>query len=391
MEISYIDRILSFLLDSKTRGRILPFILVTAFLVRIFICFGANLSHTIVDSDEYFQQADELLKGGYINYFPNGYPFIIAFTKLISSSSAVNLLLFLNVLLGTCSVYFVYSISKNIFQNTGIALLAALLLAIFPTQINYTRWLLTEVPSTFFLLGFYAFYLKKKYLLAGLLAGLAVVIRTELLAIFFLVVIADLILSKSVRWKLLAGLAIPILIVGFYAYKKTGNFSLSGHERINIMYSITSSGGYVDWYFQDKHPEITTTGQAVELYVDYMKKDPITYIKNRLANLWELWGFFPSSSDGERSIVSRLLIGSINFFLLFFGFCGLYKNYKKENVIKLIFPFLVVTGVHTILLALPRYTFTAEPFLLILASYCCWILLTKLIVIKSPDSENTSP
>lgn len=377
MNTSLYQRVLIYIGNEKNSYRFLWFILLVAFIARVFICFGVSLSHTIVDSDEYFLQADKLLQGSYINYFPNGYPYIIAVAKLISSSYTAELLLCLNILLGTCSVYFVYSIAKQVFTDHALALLAALFMAVFPTQINYTRWLLTEVPSTFLLLGFYTFYLQKRFFIAGLAGGLAVIIRTELLAIFLLVFIAELLMKKSLRLMLIAGLLFPMLAAGYYAFLKTGSFSLSGHGKANIMYSITSSGGYVDWYFQEKHPEVKTSGQAMKLYIEYMKNDPVTYIKNRVANLWELWGFFPSSSDGGRSFISRILIGSINLFLLLFGCCGFFKNYRRFDVLILIFPFLVVTGVHTLLLALPRYTFTAEPFLLILASFCCWSFLRK--------------
>lgn len=377
MNTSLYQRLVTYISNRKNKYRIFWFLLLIAFVARLFICFGINLSHTIVDSDEYFLQADKLLEGSYINYFPNGYPYIIAVAKLISGSHTIALLLWLNILLGTCSVYFVYSITQRVFSDPVLALLTAFLMAVFPTQINYTRWLLTEVPSTFFLLGFYSFYLQKRFFLAGLAGGLAVIIRTELLAIFLLVFIAELLMKKSFRFMLAAGLIVPMLAAGYYAFIKTGSFSLSGHSKANIMYSITSSGGYVDWYFQEKHPEVKTSGQAMELYIEYLKNDPGTYIKNRLANLWELWGFFPSSSDGGRSFISRILIGSINLFLLLFGCWGLFKSYRRFEALILIFPFLVVTGVHTLLLALPRYTFTAEPFLLILASFCCWSFLRK--------------
>jgi hypothetical protein len=380
MNTSLYQRLVTYISNKKNKYRIFWFLLLIAFVARLFICFGINLSHTIVDSDEYFLQADKLLEGSYINYFPNGYPYIIAVAKLISSNHAAELLLCLNIVLGTCSVYFVYTITQKVFSDPVLALLAACLMAIFPTQINYTRWLLTEVPSTFLLLGFYSFYLQKRFFTAGLAGGLAVIIRTELLAIFLLVFIAELLMKKSFRFMLAAGLLVPMLAAGYYAFVKTGSFSLSGHSKANIMYSITSSGGYVDWYFQDKHPEVKTSGQAMELYIEYLKNDPGTYIKNRFANLWELWGFFPSSSDGGRSFISRILIGGINLFLLLFGCCGFFKNYRRFDVLILIFPFLVVTGVHTLLLALPRYTFTAEPFLLILASFCCLSLLKKFVI-----------
>ena len=144
---------------------------------------------------------------------------------------------------------------------------------------------------------------------------------------------------------------------------------MAGHSKVNVMYSITSSGGYVDWYYQDKHPEVKTTGQAVKMYFNYMIEDPVRYIKNRLANLWELWGFFPSSSDGGRGVFARLSIGGVNLFLIIFGLAGWWKNRRKFTVLCLMAPFVVVTIVHTLLLTLPRYTYTVEPFLIILAAY----------------------
>lgn len=131
MNTNLYQRLVTYISNEKNKYRILWFLLLIAFVARLFICFGINLSHNIVDSDEYFLQADKLLEGSYINYFPNGYPYIIAVAKLISGSHTVALLLWLNILLGTCSVYFVYSITERVFSDTVLALLAAFLMAVF--------------------------------------------------------------------------------------------------------------------------------------------------------------------------------------------------------------------------------------------------------------------
>jgi hypothetical protein len=349
--------------------RTLWFIFLLGFTLRAVLCFIVRLPHEMVDSYGYIDQADSIVAGSYINYFPNGYPFIIAFFKVISKTGFITLLLWLNVLMATVNIYFVYDISKRIFNNSGVALFAALLVSVFPTQINYVRWVLTEVPTTFFMLGFYFFYLRNKNLWAGLFFGIATVIRTEVLAVFLLIILLEILIQKRIRAWMVAGVVIPIILISSYCYLKTGTFSMSGHSRANIMYSITSSGGYVDWFFQDKHPEITTTDQAVKMYFDYLKADPFLYLKNRAANLWELWGFFPSSSGGVRSFSSRLMIGFTNFFLILFAALGAWKSKRLFFTLILVIPFVVVTGIHTLLLALPRYTYTAEPFLIILSAY----------------------
>ncbi len=347
----------------------LLFIILLGLLIRVAACFFAGLPHMHTDSFGYFEQADAILQSGYINYFPNGYPFIIAFFKLLSTEYIVPLLLWLSILFSVFSVFFVSEITRIIFHNTGIALLASFILAIFPTQINYVRWLLTEAPTTFFLLGFYFFYLKNRNWYAGLFFGFATVIRTEVIPILLLMMFLELIFRKRFRVAVLIGFLIPVIAVSSYCYTKTGQFSMAGHSKVNIMYSITSSGGYVDWHYQDKHPEVKTSGQALEMYIEYMKEDPVRYVKNRMANLWELWGFFPSSSEGSRSFLARLSIGLINFFLIVLGFYGWWVNRKYLLANFLMIPFLIVTGVHTILLTLPRYTYTVEPFLIIFVAF----------------------
>ena len=363
------DFFLLSLSDGKKSHKAVIIVVILGFLVRTGICFFTNLPNMHTDSYGYFEQAESILKSGYINYFPNGYPFIIAFLRLLSEEQYVTMLLWLNILMSTCSIYFVYDISRKIFNNNQIAFLASLILAFFPTQINYVRWLLTEVPTTFFLLGFYFFFLRKKNWSAGLFFGIATVVRTEVLPILILVMFFEFLFYKRVRIAVVTAFLIPVLSISSYCYLKTGQFSMAGHSKVNVMYSITSSGGYVDWYYQDKHPEVKTTGQAVKMYVDYMKENPLRYIKNRLANLWELWGFFPSSSEGSRGLSVRLFIGGINFFLIIFGLAGWWKNRRTFIGNFLIAPFIIVTIVHTLLLTLPRYTYTVEPFLIILAAY----------------------
>lgn len=344
-------------------------ILLIGFLLRVAFCFFTHLPHMHRDSIDYFKQADSLLAGGYINYFPNGYPFMIAAVKGIAGGYAISVLLWLNIILSTLTIWFVYDIGKRLFRQEEVALLAALLVAVFPTQLNYVRWLMSEVPTLFFLLGAFFFYYRDRKWVSGLFFGLATVVRTDEAPVFLLLIVAALVFCRKWEVRLLIGALLPILAVGYYCYLKTGDFSIAGHGKVNILYSITASGGYVDWYFQDKHPEIQTTGQAIGMYVDHIKHEPGEFIRQRLANLWELWGFYPSSSDGNRGLLSRLGIGLENAFMLFLGLYGWWKNRKNFNISVLILPFLVATPMHSLLLALPRYTYPVEPFMILLAAW----------------------
>src|SRR5437773_12556922 len=91
---------------------------------RIYISFFTNLPNIHTDSQDYFTQADTLLKGGYINFFPNGYPFIVAIVKACSGSSSIIALLWLNILMSVLIIYFTYDITNKISGREMIALIA---------------------------------------------------------------------------------------------------------------------------------------------------------------------------------------------------------------------------------------------------------------------------
>jgi hypothetical protein len=352
----------------KNEKHILNFILFIAIVLRTGICFFSGMANLHIDTVDYFKQADAIIAGSFINYFPNGYPFLIALLKSTGIEWLKPALLWMNIFMGAGTVYFVYGIARSFSSNTLAPLLAAFLIAIFPSQVNYARWLLSEVPAVFFLTGFYFFYLQQKNITSGLMMAAAVIIRTELLPVLLFVVILEWLYQRRIRWSIIASFLLPVLITAFYCYSKTGAFAIAGHSKVNIMYSVTAAGGYIDWHFMDKHPEIQTAAEARNFYIQYAWEQPYEFLKNKFANLWELWGFFPSSSGGNRGLGSRLLIGACNFFLLSFGLAGWWLNRKRFIATCLLLPFIIVTIVHTLLLAFPRYTFAAEPYMLIFAA-----------------------
>lgn len=364
------------------RRILLGAILSIALLLRVYMSFFTSLPHMHRDSIDYFAQADALISGGYINYFPNGYPFIIAGFKIFAGIYSDTWLLILNICLSTTTVFLVFKISLKVFRNVSIALLAAGILAVLPTQINYVRWLTSEVPSEFFLVAGYYCYTSQKPWLGGILFGLAIAIRTEFIPILLLLLLAEVIWQKRFSFKLSMGALIPVLILGWYCYGKTGEWSIAGHGKVNVMYSVTASGDNVDWYFNDKHPEIKTTGQAIDMYMDTMRAYPGKFIKDRVTNLYNLWSFYPGSSDESRSQVSRLVMGAGNLFMIVFGFLGWWYNRRNYYSFILIFPFIIVTGVHVFFLAISRYTYPVEPFMIILGSWTLMRVLWKMFLKK---------
>jgi hypothetical protein len=357
---------------SPTAQKILAGILITGILLRIYICFFSHLPNMHKDSYEYYKQADTLLAGGYTNYFPNGYPFLIALAKILSVTHTDGILLWCNILMSSLTIWFVYDIGKRVSGQTSLALVAAGILAVFPSQINYVRWLMTEVPTSFFLLGAFFFYYRRQYAWCGIFFGIAMVVRTNVAPVFFLLLAGHLIFTPF-TWKipigLLTGFFLPVLLVSYYSYVKTGDFSVSGNNQINILYSVTASGPYIDFHLGEEHPEINTSGKALHMYIDHMVSNPLQFARQKLANLWELWGFYASDANGGRGVGSRILLGAGNLFLVVFGLIGWWFHRKEFSISILLLPFLVVTLLHTFLFAMPRYTYPVEPFMILLATW----------------------
>ncbi|HEY4287090.1 MAG TPA: glycosyltransferase family 39 protein [Puia sp.] len=360
---------------NKTMQRYLPFILAIGFLLRVYICFFSGLPNMHKDSYEYYGQADTLLAGGYTDYFPNGYPLIIAAVKAIVPGHTNGVLLWLHILMSVSTIYFVYDIGRRLSGLTILGLIAAGLLALFPPQINYVRWLTTETPTAFFLLGGFFFYYRQQYTWSGLFLGFATLIRSNVSPIFILLFLLHILSSKNrpllqrIPFRLILFAFLPLLLIGSYCYWKTGKFSTAGNNQINILYSVTASGPYIDFNLSNKLPDVNTTGKAVHLYIHHMQQEPLGFIRQKLANFWELWGFYASSANGGRGTGSRLLLGLGNLFLLGLGLPGWWKQRKNFPVSILILPFLVVTILHTMLFAMPRYTYPVEPFLLLLGTW----------------------
>lgn len=359
-------------MKNRNELRLLAGILMLGIVIRVVMVFILHLPHMHKDSYEYYRQAAILQQGSYLNYFPNGYPFIILIATTVSMDHSQAILLCLNIIMSTITIWFVWDIAKGVFRDDGIALTAAFLMAIYPPLLNYVRWIMTETPTIFFLVGAYFFYYRKQYWLSGLMFGLATVTRANIGPVFILLVLLELIVRKKLNCRLLLAGLVPALIVCCYCYGKTGKFAITGNARVNILYAITASGSHIDFRMNDKYPEIDTKEKAEKMYFDHMRSEPGEFIRQRLANAWELWGFYASDSDGHRSPGASIMLGACNLFLIVAGLFGWWRNRNDFMISILILPFLVVTVISVILIAIPRYTYPAVPFLVLTGS---WVLV----------------
>ena len=346
--------------DFYIKNITLLFLLIIAFFVRIIAATYTGMPHYTIDSQNYIWQAEILKKGGYNNYFPNGYPLIILIVSMFSPLEIG--LLWLNIILSVFTILLVYLIAENLTGNFYTALLCAAVLTFYPTQVNYVHYILTEVPVTFFLaLAVYLFQ-KEKLVYSGLALGFAIIIRTTLVFVPFFFLLYLFFNNKrreGITWFLYF-LIIPLLLM-LWGYFVSGNFTLGRNFTHNIYVTIN-----------EHYNESYTKTQGITAYINYMIASPVQFLSDRVNSFWNLWGFLPSVAEGFRDrFIYRILVG-LRFPLLILGIYGYIKSDSKRIPLLLLLPAISITLIHTVFFSNTRFTVPAEPFLIILAVIGVW-------------------
>lgn len=192
-----------------------------------------------------------------------------------------------------------------------------------------------------------------------------------------------------------------------YSYVRIGQFAISGNSTPNVLIALNSYGGNIDTTpFHPHDPEYPPVSEdkATRLYLTALVSNPVYFFKQRLSALWELWGFWPSVREASakdigsvrRDNLMRVILG-LRFPLILLALFGFVKSGKEAADFFLITPALVLTVVHTVLFAEPRFTVPAEPLLIVLAIegiyYATYKILPAGVPMKifgrfAPDSKN---
>jgi len=335
-------------------------LLLAAFYVRIIAASYTGMVHYTIDSQNYILQAEILKKGGYMGYFPNGYPLLIFLVSLFSPIEWG--VLMLNIILSVFTVLLVYLIAEDLTDNFAIAFLSATIVAIYPNQFNYVHFVLTEVPTTFFVTLSVYLFVKKKIAYSGIAMGLAFIMRTTLI---LAPVLMFLIMYKRVEKKisyvyLISFLSVPVVLM-FYGYLVSGVFTLGRNFTHNIYITI-----------DQPYSESYTKMEGIKAYLNYMVLTPGKFIIERMQSIWNLWGFNPSESPGFKGYQLFRTILGLRFLIILAGIYGFLKSDKSNNYMALLMPVISITIIHTMFFSNPRFTVPAEPFLIILGVYGLW-------------------
>ncbi len=332
--------------------------LILSFIFKFILLIINSDSWIKGDSLGYIEMAKAILSGEPVSSFPNGYPLILTLFMILTGSHYAISAVLLSWFLSCLSAIIVFLIVRNI-AGSNAGLLAAVMTSWLPNQIFYANDLLTEAPSTFFLITGFYFIFKKKGFYAGIAIAAGVWLRTSFLPVllaapFF--ALTDKPERRLFYLAYLAGAATPLLADTVLNF--TGVTAAASNLNLNLLLAVnkrsSDSSFFINNFFspdQLKNP--------LKYYFRFMTENPGEYIIQRFIALWEMW--FYSLKDNFDSVAVKLVkLTRTPFFLI--SVFGIIKYFSDKYIRLLFLPVFCITMVHFFFFGDDRFSFYAEPF-----------------------------
>lgn len=342
-------------------------ILFIAFLLRVFVTYFAGFPWFSVDSYSYLQMADSIVNGEPFSRFPNGFPLLIAFFKVwLPTVWIPPAIVTINVFLSTALVGLGINIAKKMSGNAVLACLAGLLIAVYPNQLNYVRQILSETPTTFFLVLSVFLFFKRTYFLSGFFLVITITFRSSLLPLLPLMIACFYFFEQGEKlktefFKFTGGMVVMITI--YTSLLSFGIIKPSNNLQANILIAMSSYGGDINYTLDGLSS--ADFNHPIQSYLSFAIEQPIEFLKQRALSFSELW-LWPSDGVPPRSFITKLLI-ALRIPVLIGAIIEFSRNIKKTEVWLLFLPIVIITAIHTLFFSTPRFTYVIEPFAIILA------------------------
>ncbi|WP_428675278.1 hypothetical protein [Reyranella sp.] len=344
-------------------------ILLTALVLRLYMAFLAGVPHLGSDGLTYIEMADAILDGTPMSFFPNGYPILLAaLAHLMGEADPQPAWLLMNVLMSTGIVAFVLLIAGR-WLDPALALAAAAVIAVWPTQLYYTAQFLSDIPSAFFLTFGIHLALRQQPVAAGCVLGIAALVRDSLLPSVLLLAAIGMVAPERRRGVARLLLAVGVVQALEWILEARGVTAPSSTAGLNLLLAVTSmSTEGIPAAPPGLSPEQMAHPWAT--YFRFALEHPGTFILQRLASLYELWGPWPNAGDpgDPRGVLVRLVIG-LRFPLLMLALGGLWIGRRHLETWMIAAPLIGLTAVHIAFFsASPRFTIPMEPTAIVLAA-----------------------
>jgi hypothetical protein len=335
-------------------------------------------------------------EGGYPTaYWPVGYPgFLAVLFYLFGQSALVGQTA--NLLMTGATFFLQLELTRRIFHSEAAARLGVLLLAIYPNNIAYTSFILTEIYFTFLLLlGVYLYIAQRGWIgvfFSGLVFGLATLTKPQI--IFFpLILVAFQLISlhgrTNAREIIVKGLAIYLVILAVlvpWAIRNTQVFgqlvliSTNGGATLLTGNNPSADGGFVEndplvaqrnFFVRD---QVESDRRARQLALEWIRDNPGRFMQLIPLKIWHLW-----AKNGEAEWAYQI------------GYPHYQQNWQIFRTIRWInqiFYTLLLAGAlaSAVLLVLMKKSRTngpADAWPWVLVGYCLMIYLTLISAVFS--------
>ena len=338
-------------------------------------------------------------------FMPPLYAFCIYFLKISNSFEIINLLyllVFIQIILSTYSVYLFYQLNKNFFSNK-VSLLSALIFSIIPLNIyacGQVSSITVQVTLSLFFLTFLIEIIKKgtskNIILFSVFSGLLILTRGEFILIYALIIFFLFIYKKISLHNSFKILAITLIIISPYIARNyiqfnkiflvkslgynlwKGNNQLSNVEGYSnlendqfLNLKISLENLQKDKMYELRRDKLFLTEGIKNLNNDLGKYSKLFFIK-----VFSFY-FIDLSSKYQNyynlfHIIPILIISSLSFF-------GLFTFYKNNKFEKGIIGFYLLSNliIFSIFFILPRYNLIILPVQIILATHFVTSIIKK--------------
>lgn len=291
--------------------------------------------------------------------------------------------------LSTCAlVYLVLRVTRS----PVFAAAAILLYGLYPAAVLQSGHFMSEIPVTSLLLFFVLSLTGTKprlwvNLLGGIAAALIVLSKPALIPCVGLIAVIGIWRAES-RFKQLTGLAAGISIVvlawGSFCQATTGNFVPTA-QRQPLYNVVTGWNVEADGWAYNPHPPFTDLFIEAEGPLNSAKgiwmSHPQESLRLAISKLSRLsscpWNDFKGRALGldanAQILFHRLVLTFAAFGAAIYFWCGRrFLNKAQRTIIIISFAAIVSHLAYLLVECQPRYTFTAIPFVVLLAAYGFW-------------------
>ena len=315
----------------------------------------------------------------------------------------------IQAVISALTIPLLYGVGRRVFGRPA-AWMASLLAAVYPPFISYTGWLLTETLSVLLLLAFIHHIIKAlgspgvgSWLVAGILAGVTVLLREEMLVIVVLVavVLGWWRVGRRQVGTMVVAAALTILPWTLRNYRVFHQFVLVSPLGGHGLWISTHEPEWLEWHFDDPHYQALTAGLDSVAADNALRQEavknictkPLTYLAlcaRRIPRFW-IGGHSHSFVGLDRSFGSyaaqgayvkvavKLALLIYNVGLTALGFLGAYLAWTLRmadgrHLTLLMLPVVAKAATHVFLFADLRYQVPIMSFLILFAAFALWHL-----------------